>query len=78
MGCLKGKYTMFVDELHGTNGPKTNGTYIWVETDDWAKWERKFVTGPYIHHVTGAHGKYKAIVQEALKYIGDIEPDSAD
>ncbi|MCL2684307.1 MAG: hypothetical protein FWE55_03590 [Synergistaceae bacterium] len=78
MGSLKGRYTMFADELRSTDGPKTNGTYIWVEADDWPKWERKFVTGPYIHHVTGAHGKYKAIIHEALKYVGDIEPDSID
>jgi L-fucose isomerase-like protein len=78
MGYLKGRYTMFADELHSTDGPKTNGTYIWVEADDWSKWERKFVTGPYIHHVTGAHGKYKAVIHEALKYVGDIEPDFID
>ena len=78
MGALHGKYTMFADEARGTDGPKTNGTYLWIETDNWPKWERKFVTGPYIHHVTGAHGKYKAVIGEALKYAGDIAPDSAD
>jgi L-fucose isomerase-like protein len=78
MGCLKGKYTMLAGELRGIDGPKTNGTYVWVEADDWPKWERKFVTGPYIHHVTGAHGRYKAVIHEALKYVGCIEPDSVD
>jgi len=77
MGALHGKYTMFADEARGTDGPKTNGTYLWIETDNWPKWERKFVTGPYIHHVTGAHGKFKAVINEALKYAGDIEPDCA-
>jgi L-fucose isomerase-like protein len=75
MGCLNGKYTMFADEVKATDGPKTNGTYVWIETDDWPEWERKFVTGPYIHHVTGAHGRYRAIIHEALKYVGDIAPD---
>ena len=75
MGSLKGKYTMFADEVRGVDGPKTNGTYVWIETDDWPKWERKFVTGPYIHHVTGVHGKYREIIHEALKYVGDIAPD---
>jgi L-fucose isomerase-like protein len=78
MGSLKGKYTMFADEVRGVDGPKTNGTYVWIETDDWPKWERKFVTGPYIHHVTGAHGKYREIIHEALKYVGDIAPDRID
>jgi hypothetical protein len=49
-----------------------------VETKDWPKWERKFVTGPYIHHVTGMHGKYRAVLHEALKYLGDIQPDCID
>jgi L-fucose isomerase-like protein len=78
MGNLRGKYTMFADEVRGVDGPKTNGTYVWIETDDWPKWERKFVTGPYIHHVTGAHGKYREIIHEALKYVGDIAPDRID
>jgi L-fucose isomerase-like protein len=77
-GCAKGRYTVFADECRSTEGPKTNGTYIWIETDNWPKWERKFVTGPYIHHVTGAHGKYQAAIHEALKYLGEIYPDSAD
>ena len=77
MGVSKGKYTMFADEARGTEGPKTNGTYLWIETDNWPKWERKFVTGPYIHHVTGIHGRYKEIIREALKYVGDIDADDA-
>jgi L-fucose isomerase-like protein len=75
IGCSGGSYSAFVGECRGAEGPKTNGTYLWVETDDWAKWERKLVKGPYIHHVSGAHGKYARIVNEALQYIGDISPD---
>jgi L-fucose isomerase-like protein len=78
MGSLHGKYTMFADEAKGTDGPKTNGNYVWIETDNWPKWERKFVTSPYIHHVTGIHGKFQSVIHEALKYAGDIEPDCAD
>ena len=77
MGALNGRYTMFADEVRGTDGPATNGTYVWIETDNWPKWEHKFVTGPYIHHVTGVHGKFKNVIAEALKYIGGIEPDEA-
>jgi hypothetical protein len=69
---------MFADELHSTGGPATNGTYIRVEAEDWPKWERKCVTGPYIHHITGAHGKFKTVIHKALKYVGDIEPDFID
>jgi L-fucose isomerase-like protein len=78
MGATNGRYTMFADEAAGVDGPVTNGTYVWIETDNWPKWERKFVVGPYIHHVTGVHGKYQAVIHEALKYVGDIAPDCAD
>jgi L-fucose isomerase-like protein len=75
-GCASGHYTVFADECKSTKGPKTNGTYLWIEVDNWSKWERKFVKGPYIHHVTGARGKYAEVIREALQYIGDIYPDS--
>ncbi len=78
IGSQNGRYTLFADQAVGTEGPRTNGTYLWIETDNWPKWERKFVKGPYIHHVTGAHGKYQTVLHEALQYIGDIHPDRVD
>jgi L-fucose isomerase-like protein len=77
-GCTNGRYSVFADECKSTEGPKTNGTYLWIEVDDWPKWERKFVTGPYIHHVTGALGRYASVIRESLKYIGDIFPDNTN
>lgn len=76
-GC-RGRYSLFADEARGIDGPKTNGNYVWVETGDWVKWEKKFVYGPYIHHVACVHGKYKDILREACKYMGDVAPDSAE
>jgi len=76
IGCKKGEYMMFTDEVRGTDGPKTNGNYLWVEVDDWPKWERKFVEGPYIHHISGVHGRYKKELIEATKFMGDIISDS--
>ncbi|MCL2163551.1 MAG: sugar isomerase [Oscillospiraceae bacterium] len=74
----KGKYSLFADEGYGVEGPETDGNYIWMETPDWIKREKKLIYGPYIHHVVGAHGKYKDILHEACKYLGDIMPDSVD
>jgi L-fucose isomerase-like protein len=77
-GLSAGHYSVFIDECKSTEGPKTNGTYLWIEVDNWPKWERKFVKGPYIHHVAGARGKYASVIREALQYIGDISPDNAN
>lgn len=72
---LNGEYSMFLGEGKTTAGPKTTGTYIWLEVDDWDKWERKIVEGPYIHHVTGIYGKYAAVLGEACKYIPTLKAD---
>ena len=73
-----GKYSIFADVCHGTDGPVTHGTYVWVEVDDWLKWERKFVEGPYIHHISGIHGNYAPIIKNACRYIPGLQFDCAD
>lgn len=73
-----GEYRLFADEAAGVDGPPTKGNYVWVEVDDWLKWERKFIYGPYIHHVGGIHGKYAHVLREACRYIPGLEADWAD
>jgi len=73
--AIGGKYSLFAGQAVGTDGPTTEGNYIWIETDDWPKWERKLVCGPYVHHVAGIHGKFIPVLDEACKYIGNIERD---
>ena len=73
--AIGGKYSLFAGQAVGTDGPSTQGNYIWIETDDWPKWERKLVCGPYVHHVAAIHGKFIPILDEACKYIGNIERD---
>lgn len=65
-----GDYRLMMGEGKGVDGPQTTGTYLWFEVDDWPKWEKHLVEGPYIHHVTGIHGRYAHILYEACKYLG--------
>lgn len=65
-----GEYYLFADKGRAVNGPVTNGNYLWLEVDDWVKWEKKFIYGPYIHHVVGIPGDFTAILQEACRYLG--------
>ena len=78
----KGNYMLFADEGTGTDGPRTGGNYVWFETGDWPKWEKKLIYGPYIHHITGAHGNYAAVLKESCKYLGlvhdSVEPIEYD
>ena len=57
-----GNYSLFADEGIGVDGPPTDGNYLWLETSDWLKWEKKLIYGPYIHHIICAHGKYKDVL----------------
>lgn len=73
-GC-RGKYSLFAGLGKGVDGPSTNGNYVWIEVDDWAKWEKKFIYGPYVHHVACIHGDYVPIMEEACRYLGEVEID---
>lgn len=70
-----GAYNLLIGEGKSVDGPKVNGTYVWFEVKDWPKWERKIVTGPYIHHISGIHAKVAPILYEACKYIDGLTAD---
>ena len=72
------QYSLFVGECKSIEGPYTRGNYIWIETSNWPKWERKLVEGPYIHHVAGMYGKVAEILYEACKYIPALIPDPVE
>ena len=67
---VQGKYNLFVGKGEAVDGPVTNGNYCWLKVDDWVKWEKKFVYGPYIHHVVGVYGDHVAAFQDACRYLG--------
>lgn len=70
-----GEYSLLMGHVRGIPGPKTTGTYVWVEADDWPKWEKAFIYGPYIHHVAGVHGRVAPVLYEACRYIPGLRPD---
>jgi L-fucose isomerase-like protein len=71
-------YSLFVGEGKTTNGPYNTGTYVWIEVNDWEKWERKLIFGPYIHHVACIYDKITEVLHEACKYIDGLELDPVD
>lgn len=74
---IDGKYYLFAGEGKTTTGPETNGSYVWLEVDNWKRWEEKLMFGPYIHHVGGAYGKYVPVLREVARYL-EIEFDDAN
>jgi L-fucose isomerase-like protein len=74
---MTGKYSIFLGGAEGTSGPKTVGSYLWIKVDDWSRWERKLIYGPYIHHCVGIHADVLPILEEACRYIPGLAPDLA-
>ncbi len=70
-----GRYSIFTGEGKTTTGPMSRGTYVWVEVNDWLKWEQRLMNGPYVHHCAGVYGNYSEVIYEACKYIKGLEPD---
>jgi L-fucose isomerase-like protein len=78
MDELHGEYYLFAGETKTTTGPGTTGTYVWIEVEDWKKWEEQLIFGPFIHHVAGIYGRYADVITEAARYLGVhvITPDT--
>lgn len=72
---INGKYSLFMGKAQAVDGPKTVGAYVWVEVDDWKKWEYRLIYGPYIHHCAGIYEEVREPLIEACRYIEGLETD---
>jgi L-fucose isomerase-like protein len=75
---IDGKYSLFAGEGKTTAGPATTGSYVWLEVDNWKRWEEKLIFGPYIHHIGGVYGKYLPVLREAARYMGVTFDDARE
>lgn len=75
MDETNGKYKMLLAKCKTCDGPKNRGTYVWAEFSDWEKLEQKLMYGPYIHHVAGIYADIIPVMQEAVRFLPDIELD---
>ena len=70
----RGEYRLAVGSGRSTEGPETLNNYVWMEVDDWPRWERIVMEGPFIHHAAMAYGAYANALVEACKYVDGLEP----
>lgn len=73
-----GEYRLLMGHAKGIDGPKNQGTYVWIEVENLKKLEAKIVEGPYIHHCVGVHADVLPVLYEALKFIPDLKSDYYD
>ncbi len=69
-----GTYQLAVGEGASMAGPENQNNYVWMKVDNWPRWERKLIEGPFIHHTGMAYGHVGASLLEACKYIEGLEP----
>ncbi len=72
-----GRYKLISGEGNTIDGPETQNSYVWMEVNNWPKWERTFIQGPYIHHVSVVYDDASRVLVEACKYIDGLEADLA-
>ena len=68
-GVRDGEYSLFMGKSKAIDGPYTKGSYVWIEVDDWDKWETKLIYGPYIHHVVGTYQEVIPVLTEACRFL---------
>ncbi len=70
----RGEYRLAVGQGQSMDGPYTLNNYVWMRVDDWPRWERAVMEGPFIHHTGMAYGRYADALVEACKYIPGLAP----
>ncbi len=59
-----------------TDGPHTNGSYLWAKFDDLQKAETRIMQGPYIHHFIEIEGDVTAELSEFCRFIVELTLDN--
>ena len=74
----RGEYQLAAGQGQSIDGPFTLNNYVWMEVDDWPRWERTIMQGPFIHHTGMIYGRYADALVEACKYVPGLAPVRLD
>jgi len=64
-----GEYLLAVGEGDAVDGPATLNNWVWMRVNDWPRWERTLMHGPWIHHVAMGYGAIADALEEACRFI---------
>lgn len=67
-------YQLAIGEGRSIEGPETQNNYVWMEVDNWPRWERMLIEGPFMHHIGMIYGHYGKVLMEASKYMNGVAP----
>lgn len=68
----RGCYELAVGEGHSCAGPDTQNNYVWMEVNDWPRWERTLMEGPFMHHIGMVYNHCADALREAVKFVPDV------
>ncbi len=74
----RGEYVLGVGTGSTVPGPQTRESYVWMEVDDWPRWERTIMEGPYIHHCSAVYDHCADALEEACKFIPGLAVERFD
>ena len=69
----RGDYKLAVGQGASMEGPETQNNYVWMKVDDWPRWERTLMQGPWIHHTAMTYGHHAGILEEACRFVPGLE-----
>lgn len=73
-----GDYVLGIGQGKAVSGPVTRESYVWMEVDDWPRWERRIMEGLYIHHCSAVYDHCGNALEEACKYIPGLRAQRFD
>jgi len=68
-----GDYKVAVGEGKTIDGPETLNNYAWMAVDNWPRWERALMEGPFIHHAAMTYEHCADAVLEAVRYVPGLD-----
>lgn len=69
-----GDYQLAAGEGVSMEGPHTLNNYAWMKVDNWPRWERILMEGPFIHHAAMGYGCFASALVECCKYVEGLQP----
>lgn len=65
-----GEMRVYTHEAKVVDGPDTRGTYLYIDTGDWPKYEQELMNAGVVHHWAVIKGEYMHAVAEAARWLG--------
>jgi L-fucose isomerase-like protein len=67
------QYKLALGEGDTIDGPETLNNYLWMRVDDWPRWERTLMDGPFIHHCAMSYGHDAQAVRQAVRFVDGLD-----